>query len=150
MQVIDLFCGAGGFSKGFELAGFENVLGLQTYLPEYLPRFKLKASDFGCETGRRRLFIGNIPKPRLQLTDVNPNPKRVLIAIDNRNKNKPLPPVLDLDEMKFEGTTKEMRQLQANCVPPLVAKAIAKSILENEGRCYKITEQRLEQETLPL
>ncbi|MBQ5625308.1 MAG: DNA cytosine methyltransferase, partial [Phascolarctobacterium sp.] len=28
MNVIDLFCGCGGFSKGFEQAGFKIILGL--------------------------------------------------------------------------------------------------------------------------
>ncbi|KZX12880.1 DNA cytosine methyltransferase [Methanobrevibacter curvatus] len=32
-KVIDLFCGIGGFSKGFEMAGFEVVLGIDNWNP---------------------------------------------------------------------------------------------------------------------
>lgn len=213
MKVLDLFCGAGGFSKGFEQAGFdiilgidswdiapknfklnhpkadawvkdvatlqpkelppdidiiiggtpcqeftslnlkrqpwrgminichflrivgkykpkywlmENVLGLNKYLPEHLNRFKLKASNYGCKTNRRRLFVGNILEP--PPTQIIKNPGRTVVAVDNRNKNKSLPKISDLEGMLFEGTPKEIRQLQANSVPPKLAKAVADMI----------------------
>lgn len=212
MKVIDLFCGAGGFSKGFEQEGFEivlgidnwaaatenfklnhpnaevwtkdiaeidvkdlpeadviiggtpcqeftslnlkkqpwrgminvchfmrvvykykpkywimeNVLGLNKYLPPHLDRFKLRASDFGCKTGRRRLFVGNTPEPKVNPDDVNPNPARTSVGIDNRNKINT--PVFDVEGLKFEGTKKEIKQLQVNCVPPRLARCLAKAI----------------------
>jgi len=218
MKVIDLFCGAGGFSKGFEKQGFEivlgvdnwqiacdnfklnhknseiwcrdissieakelpeadiiiggtpcqeftslnlkkqswrgminvchffrivhkfkpkyyimeNVIGLNKYLPEYLHKVKLKASDFGCKTGRRRLFTGQFPEP--EKTEINFNPERTVIAIDNRNLKKEKPKILDLDDLSFKGTEKEIRQLQANCVPPKLAEAFAKQILKVENQ----------------
>jgi len=217
LKVLDLFCGAGGFSKGFELAGFEivlgidswdlacrnfklnhpktntlcmkvenidikllpkdidiiiggtpcqeftslnlkkqpwrgminichfmrivykykpkywlmeNVLGLNKYLPEFLPKFKLKASDYGCQTARRRLFIGNIPKPGT--TNINPNPKKTVVAINNIDRVRPK--IYDVEELKFIGKEKEIRQLQANCVPPKLAKIIAKQIFLNKSK----------------
>lgn len=33
MKVVDLFCGAGGLSKGFEMAGFEVILGIDHFEP---------------------------------------------------------------------------------------------------------------------
>ena len=214
MRVLDLFCGAGGFSKGFELAGheiilgidcwdiatqnfklnhpnaniitqdialiipkdlpevdiiiggtpcqeftslnlkrqswrgminvchflrivekykpkywcMENVIGLNRYLPTYLNRFILKSSDYGCKSGRKRLFVGNIPQPKPN--NINLNPAKTMVAVDNRNKghkNQIIEP-LDLEDMKFIGTKKEIRQLQANCVIPKLAKEIAKII----------------------
>lgn len=210
MKVIDLFCGAGGFSEGFELAGFkiilgidnwqlacdsfklnhpnakvqcmdiadvnpgnlpkaeiiigsppckeftslnlkkqpyrgminvchflrivdkykpkywlmENVLGVQKYIPSYLPRFKLKASNFGCASGRHRLFVGNLSAPFSM--GINPHPKRTLVGIDNRNKAKSK--IIDVDGIKVIGDEKERKQLLANAVPPLLAKAVAETI----------------------
>ena len=170
MKVLDLFCGAGGLSKGFELAGhkiilgidnwqlacenfklnhpnaeilckdiatikitelpedidiivagspcqeftslnlkkqpwrgminichffrivekykptyflLENVLGLQKYLPRYLPRFSLKASDFNCKTARRRVFVTNIKPPRYEWDLINKRPERTVVSINN-------------------------------------------------------------------
>src|SRR5262245_43867250 len=33
LQVVDLFCGAGGLSLGLELAGFQSVLGVDVWAP---------------------------------------------------------------------------------------------------------------------
>ncbi|MGC8547355.1 MAG: DNA cytosine methyltransferase, partial [Thermoplasmata archaeon] len=33
LTVIDLFCGAGGFSEGFHQAGFDVVLGVDNWRP---------------------------------------------------------------------------------------------------------------------
>ncbi len=220
MKVIDLFCGAGGFSKGFEMAGFEiilgvdnwqvacdnfklnfpksevlnnnisdinisdlpkadviiggtpcqeftslnlkkqpyrgminvchflkivykykpkywimeNVIGLNKYLPPYLHRVKLRCNFYGCDSGRMRLFVGDftVPAPR----NINYNPSKTFVAVDNRNKNKANRTLNypDLDSMKFEGTEKEVRQLKANCVIPKLAFAIAKEIKKGEKR----------------
>jgi len=220
MRVIDLFCGAGGFSLGFEQAGFEillgidnwdlacesfklnhpfasvwqkdirtiawkdlpeaeiiiggtpcqeftslnlkrqpwrgminvchflrlidgakprywlmeNVLGLKKYLPEYLPWFKLRASDFGCQTNRYRLFVGNIPCPLHSYR--NPFPRKTLVAIDERNVKvtSALYPLSDCEDLEFVGSPKDKRQLAANAVPPKLAKAIAwQLIMELKG-----------------
>ena len=66
MNVIDLFCGCGGFSKGFEQAGFDVRLGLDvwhdatvTYQHNF-PKAKIMTDDITTLTGDDLLKAANL------------------------------------------------------------------------------------------
>lgn len=52
LQVVDLFCGAGGLAEGFRLAGFETILGVDFWQP-------------ACQT-----FAANHPTARVAISDI--------------------------------------------------------------------------------
>ncbi len=84
--VLDLFCGAGGFSRGFELAGFRIAMGIDvdhycviSYSLNFPDAIVLRR-DVRCVTGRLVLeYLGDPPdvviggSPCEAFTDVNPN-----------------------------------------------------------------------------
>jgi len=95
MKVIDLYCGAGGFSEGFKEAGFDIILGVDIW-----------------ETALKT-FKFNHPNAKILMTDVRnlqPNdlPKcDVLIGS---------PPCVDFSKAKYIGTLHKKREIDLSMV----------------------------------
>ena len=89
LKVIDLCCGAGGFSEGFRQAGFEVILGVDI---DFLPIHSFQL-NFNCEVWQRDIkeiwslpdcdvLIGSPPCPHFSEINIGFNGKPDISIID--------------------------------------------------------------------
>ena len=67
LNVIDVFCGAGGFSYGFENVGYSVLLGIDAWKPA-IRTFSSNHNGLGLEADMRELSVDEI-KGRLSGSD---------------------------------------------------------------------------------
>jgi DNA (cytosine-5)-methyltransferase 1 len=86
LTVIDFFCGAGGFSEGFRMAGFEVIMGVENWLPAIMTH---NANHGLNDSVKNILDFENIDEI-LKLPDsdiIIGSPPCVLFSLSNRGGN---------------------------------------------------------------
>ena len=93
MKVLDIFCGAGGFSAGFQQAGLEVIAGIdnephceETYMKNH------PGAEFTCEditnlnpakwAGKVDVVIGSPPCPEFSIAKQGGNPEKGMLLVE--------------------------------------------------------------------